>query len=76
MRWITLLALLCGSFAAFAEELGTTREVGATGFATGRPVLAAACPHGCPWGAPGELVQEALRPHGYEVILCRNCNRA
>jgi para-nitrobenzyl esterase len=57
-----------------AAELGETIDVGETGFAVRRPVLASACPHGCPWGELGELVQEAMAPLGYEVILCRNCN--
>jgi para-nitrobenzyl esterase len=55
-------------------ELGRTVEVGETGFAARRPVLASACPYGCPWGELGELVQEAMQPLGYEVVLCRNCN--
>lgn len=61
---------------AASGELGKTIEVGKTGFAVKRPVFASACPHGCPWGEIGEFVQEAMRPHGYDVVLCRNCNRA
>jgi TRAP-type uncharacterized transport system substrate-binding protein len=52
-----------------------TVDVGKTGWANKRPVVAAACPHGCPWGEIGEFVQEAMKPLGYDVILCRNCNR-
>ncbi|HYQ56494.1 MAG TPA: TAXI family TRAP transporter solute-binding subunit [Draconibacterium sp.] len=55
----------------FAQE---TIDVGQTGWEVKRPVLASACPHGCPWGELGEFVQEAMAPMGYEVILCRNCN--
>jgi TRAP transporter TAXI family solute receptor len=40
-----------------------------------RPVVAAACPFGCPWGELGEFVHDAMKPLGYDVILCRNCNR-
>jgi para-nitrobenzyl esterase len=54
--------------------LGETIEVGRTGFDVRRPVLASACPHGCPWGEIGEFLEEAMAPLGYEVILCRNCN--
>jgi uncharacterized protein len=61
---------------ATPSEIGKTVDVGKTGFAVKRPIFAAACPHGCPWGELGEFVQEAMRPHGYEVVLCRNCNRA
>src|SRR6266481_5854289 len=58
------------------NEVGKTIDVGKTGFAIKRPVFASACPHGCPWGELGEFVQEALKPYGYDVVLCRNCNRA
>lgn len=51
-------------------------EVGETGFGTGRLVLASACIEACPWGELGDFVKEALEPEGFEVILCRNCNRA
>jgi len=57
-------------------DLGMTVDVGRTGFDVKRPVLASACPHGCPWGELGEFVKEAMAPFGYDVILCRNCNRA
>jgi TRAP-type uncharacterized transport system substrate-binding protein len=57
-------------------DLGTPRtiDVGTTGFDVKRPVLASACPHGCPWGELGDFVTEAMQPFGYEVIQCRNCN--
>lgn len=51
-------------------------DVGPTGFANRRPVLAAACPHACPWGELGDFVRAAMAPLGYDVILCRNCNRS
>jgi uncharacterized protein len=51
-------------------------DVGETGYETGRLALASACPHACPWGELGEFVRDAMAPEGYEVILCRNCNRA
>ena len=37
--------------------------------------MAAACDNGCPWGELGDFVKEAMKPFGYSVILCRNCNR-
>lgn len=52
-----------------------TIDVGSTGWAEKRPVLASACPFGCPWGELGEFLQDAMKPLGYDVILCRNCNR-
>ncbi|MEO9132558.1 MAG: TAXI family TRAP transporter solute-binding subunit [Sphingomonas sp.] len=51
------------------------REVGETGFGTKRLVVAAACVEACPWGELGDFVREALAPDGYDIILCRNCNR-
>ncbi|MBN2425314.1 MAG: hypothetical protein JXB44_09840 [Calditrichaceae bacterium] len=37
--------------------------------------MAAACDNGCPWGELGDFVKDAMKPYGYSVILCRNCNR-
>ncbi len=62
--------------AADAPPPSATRPLEPTGFAARRPVMAAACPHGCPWGELGEFVRAAMAPLGYEVILCTNCNRA
>jgi TRAP-type uncharacterized transport system substrate-binding protein len=61
-----LLGVLCAASADPAP----------TGFQIKRPVMAAACPHGCPWGELGAFVREAMAPLGYEVLLCSNCNRA
>jgi len=77
---VALLSCLTAS-PVRAQEAGAqdasahgTVEVGATGFAIKRPVLASACEHGCPWGELGDFVTEAMQPLGYEVIQCRNCN--
>lgn len=56
-------------------EVGRTVAVGPTGYATRRLVMASACPHACPWGELGEFVRDAMAPIGFEIILCRNCNR-
>ena len=58
-----------------AASAGTV-DVGRTGFDVKRPVMAAACPNGCPWGELGDFVHAAMAPLGYDVILCRNRNRA
>ena len=50
-------------------------DVGKTGWEEKRPVMAAACDNGCPWGELGDFVKESMKPLGYSVILCRNCNR-
>jgi TRAP-type uncharacterized transport system substrate-binding protein len=50
-------------------------DVGKTGWDVKKPVMAAACESGCPWGELGDFVKESMKPYGYSVILCRNCNR-
>lgn len=73
---IRLAALACLLFAfAVPAAAQQTVDVGKTGWAVKRPVVAAACPFGCPWGELGEFVHDAMKPLGYDVILCRNCNR-
>ena len=52
-----------------------TIDVGKTGWDVKKPVMAAACETGCPWGELGDYVKESMKPFGYTVILCRNCNR-
>jgi TRAP transporter TAXI family solute receptor len=52
-----------------------TIDVGKTGWDVKRPVMAAACESGCPWGELGDFMKESMEPFGYSVILCRNCNR-
>lgn len=64
------------AYAQSAPQSAETIDVGRTGFDVKRPVMAAACPNGCPWGELGDFVQSAMKPLGYDVILCRNCNRA
>src|ERR1035438_7176532 len=67
-----LVVLLAGMIAADAQPAGGAP---ATGIKVKRPVLGGACKI-CPWGALGEIVQTALRPYGYEVQICYNCNFA
>ena len=57
----------------FAQE---TIDVGKTGWDVKRPVIAGACDGGCPWGELADFVQESMKPFGYSVIICRNCNRS
>lgn len=51
-------------------------DVGPTGYDTKRLVLASACSEACPWGELGDFLRDAMARDGYEIILCRNCNRA
>ena len=46
-----------------------------TGIAVKRPVFGGAC-RICPWGAMAEVVQQAMKPYGYDVQICYNCNAA
>ena len=52
-----------------------TVDVGATGWEIKKPVMAGACETGCPWGELSDFVKESMKPFGYSVIICRNCNR-
>ncbi len=70
-----LLMPLSASAQDAADDDGHWQEVGETGFGTKRLVLASACVEACPWGELGEFVRDAMAPEGYEIILCRNCNR-
>jgi TRAP transporter TAXI family solute receptor len=76
VRTLSLHFLISGAFvlAAAVANAQQTVDAGVTGFDVKRPVLAAACEHGCPWGELGDFVADSLRPHGYDVVLCRNCN--
>jgi len=64
MRFPTLLAFL---FASASLALGQT------GIAAKKPVFGGACEI-CPWGAMAEFVKEAMKPYGYDVQICYNCN--
>ena len=65
-----LIALLIVTLAAQQPV-----DVGATGWDVKKPVIAGACETGCPWGELGDFIREAMKPYGYSVIICRNCNR-
>ncbi len=38
-----------------------------------KPVFGGACKI-CPWGAMAEVVKAAMKPYGYDVQICYNCN--
>jgi len=58
-----------------ATEEAKSSEVPPTGIAARKPVFGGACKT-CPWGALGEIVQRMMRPYGYDVQMCYNCNRS
>ena len=53
----------------------TSLAVGQTGIAERKPVFGGACEI-CPWGAMAEVVKAAMKPYGYDVQICYNCNAA
>ena len=67
-----LLVFQSGNSVLAQEDI----DVGKTGWDVKRPVMAAACDNGCPWGELGDYVRKAMEPYGYSIILCRNCNRS
>jgi len=72
---VTLLWLVT-MFSFSAIQAQETIDVGKTGWEVKRPVIAGACDSGCPWGELGDFVQESMKPYGYSVLICRNCNRS
>ena len=70
---VTIISILIVMLAASLEAQETI-DVGITGWDVKKPVLAGACETGCPWGELGDFIQESMKPYGYSVILCRNCN--
>ncbi len=52
-----------------------TSIAGQNEIAQKRPVFGGACEI-CPWGAMAEVVKAAMKPYGYDVQICYNCNGA
>jgi uncharacterized protein len=53
----------------------TSLAIAQTGIKEKKPVFGGAC-RICPWGAMAEVVQAAMKPYGYDVQICYNCNAA
>jgi TRAP transporter TAXI family solute receptor len=65
-----------GENVGLAPRVPTTDPAaGQTGIEVKKPVFGGACKI-CPWGAMAEVVKEAMKPYGYDVQICYNCNRA
>ena len=69
-RFRTSIPSLIATVLAIATFAG-----GQTGIPQKRPVFGGAC-RLCPWGAMAEVVQTAMKPYGYDVQICYNCNAA
>jgi uncharacterized protein len=74
-RLFSVLCFLTMALITQNIQAQETIDVGKTGWDVKRPVMAAACESGCPWGELGDFIKESMKPYGYSVILCRNCNR-
>jgi uncharacterized protein len=55
------------------RESGPSLAAGQTGIEAKKPVFGGACEI-CPWGAMAEVVKAAMKPYGYDVQICYNCN--
>lgn len=55
--------------------LAASFATGQSGVQEKKPVFGGAC-RLCPWGAMAEVVQAAMKPYGYDVQICYNCNAA
>src|SRR5262245_3998539 len=78
MRPITFLIASALLFALSSQ--GQTQAPAAvqkaeTGIAIKKPVFGGACKV-CPWGAVAEIVRDAMKPYGYDVLICYHCARA
>jgi TRAP-type uncharacterized transport system substrate-binding protein len=72
----TLFSVAVVLFSVLTANAQEDIDVGKTGWDVKRPVMAAACDNGCPWGELGDYVKQSMQAYGYSVILCRNCNRS
>jgi uncharacterized protein len=70
-------ALLAAAGLAGAQTGANGRNTGnaSNSIREKKPVFGGAC-RLCPWGAMAEVVRAAMRPYGYDVQICYNCNAA
>ena len=54
--------------------IGRTVDVGKTGPEFHRLVMTSACAKGCPYSEISEILRDAMKTVGWEIVLCRNCN--
>jgi len=59
----------------YRHAIRTAPQTGSSSIRDKKPVFGGAC-RICPWGAMAEVVQAAMRPYGYDVQICYNCNAA
>jgi len=73
MRHLTWLSFAAALFTGLAAFTGGAAAQSAS-IAAKKPLFAGACVH-CPWGEVAEIMREAMKPAGYDVQICYNCNR-
>jgi uncharacterized protein len=73
---LSIIVLFLMNLPLSLTQAQDTINVSKTGWDVKKPVMASACECGCPWGELGDFVKEAMKSYGYDVILCRNCNRS
>ncbi len=68
---------ISSSFPSVIAALLTAASLTAaeTGIEQKKPVFGGACEI-CPWGAMAEVVKAVMKPYGYDVQICYNCNGA
>jgi hypothetical protein len=59
---IVVLSLLLMILPVDLLQAQETIDVGKTGWDVKRPVMAAACESGCPWGELGDFIRESMKP--------------
>jgi len=71
LRVSIVTALMIG-FGLAAGSANAQEAAGQTGYAAKKPVFGGSCPT-CPWGAIGDIVKAAMKPHGWDVQVCYSC---
>jgi len=72
---VLLASMSCHQFQSSDTSARNGGETGQTGIEIKKPVFGGACKI-CPWGTMAEVVKEAMKPYGYDVQICYNCNGA
>jgi TRAP-type uncharacterized transport system substrate-binding protein len=73
LRVLRLCALSLGFLLLGHLSAPPAAQAQSQGIATKKPVFAGACVF-CPWGELGEFTRDAMKPYGYDVQVCYNCN--
>ncbi len=75
LSWACVLAVLLISSSCQPLQPAAPPARRSASIAAKQPVFGGACKI-CPWGAMAEVVKQAMKPYGYDVQICYNCNAA